>query len=122
MRRHRLAFRFGPLAWRQVPDRTSAVPGDRRERACAAGACVSWVGARSLLTHVKEAESRQPVMNEQLLLHELMLDLAKLHDTHAAAIRGEFARCVFLEADEQVLRRGGGERGIELFFQHGERS
>ena len=61
-------------------------------------------------------------MDEQLLLHELALHLAKLHGAHAAAIGRELARGVLLEADEKFFRRGGGERGKEFFFKDGERA
>jgi len=39
----------------------------------------------SLLTHIEQAEARQAVVNQQLLLHKLMFYLAQLHCAHAAA-------------------------------------
>ena len=73
-----------------------------------------------MLAHVEEAEARQAVVDEKLLLDELTFDLAKLDDAHARAIGSQLVRGVFLEADQQFFRGGGMKRGEELFFEHGE--
>ena len=78
--------------------------------------------AGSLLAHVEEAEARKSVVYEKLLLRELAFDLAELDGTHSAAVGGQFACGVLLEADKQILRGGGGEGGKELFFKDGQSS
>ena len=50
-------------------------------------------------------------MDEQLLLDELVFDLAQLHNAHAAAVGGEFAGGVLLKADQQFFRSRGVECG-----------
>src|SRR5580658_8803619 len=60
-----------------------------------AGACVA-----SLLAHVEEAEARQTVMHEQLLLDKLMFHLTQLHGSHFAPVGREFSRGMLLESDE----------------------
>jgi hypothetical protein len=74
----------------------------------------------SLLAHVKEAKARQAVVDEQLLLDKLMFHLAELHGAHLAAIGSQFARGVFLEANQQFLRSRGGESCKEFLFEYGE--
>src|ERR1017187_8506470 len=44
------------------------------------------IGGASLLAHIKQAEARQTVVHQQLLLNKLVLDLAQLHYSHPAPI------------------------------------
>ena len=78
------------------------------------------VCAASLLAHVEQAEAWQAVVYQQLFLHKLPLHLTQLHGAHAAAIRGQFARCVLLECDEELFRSCGGQCVKKLFFEDGE--
>ncbi len=78
------------------------------ERAGALRTSVCCLVASSLLTHVKQAQPRQIVRSQQLLLHELAFHLAHLHCAHAAAVGRELARRVLLEAHQQLLGSGSG--------------
>src|ERR1035441_9021531 len=62
---------------------------------------VSW--AFSLLTHIEQAEARQAVVNQQLLLHKLMFYLAQLHSAHAAAVGSKFTIRMLIELDQQIF-------------------
>ena len=73
-----------------------------------------------MLAHVEQAEARQVVVDEELFLFKLLLHLADLHRSHAAAIGSQFAVGVLLETYDQLFRGGGGEGGKELAFKDGE--
>jgi hypothetical protein len=74
----------------------------------------------SLLAHVEQAEARQAIVDEQLLLDKLIFDLAELHGAHAGAIGSQFARGVLFHADEQIFGSGGADGREEFFFKDRE--
>ena len=60
------------------------------------------------------------VFLEQPLVDELLLDLAQLHGSHAAAVGGEIARGFGFELQQEFFGDVGGQGGEELFFERGE--
>src|SRR5437016_2932893 len=99
------------LPERRFPEaeRCPRAPGSRAallQVDCAARpASIVAVYFASLLAHIEQAQSRQIVVREQLLMYELPLYLAQLYCAHARAVRREFSRCVLFEGHEQILGR-----------------
>ena len=59
-------------------------------------------------------------MLQEALVDELLLDLAELHGTHAAAVGGEVAGGFGFEAQEDLFGDMGGESSEELLFDRGQ--
>src|SRR3954452_2911501 len=108
-----------PRVWRERHRRRSAFRSER-EQSFQFSECCAHGGGASLLAHVEEAKARETVVDQKLLLHKLMLDLAKLNGTHAVAIRGKLASRMFFEGNKEVFRSSSSECGKELLFQHCE--